>query len=112
MRFLQMRRSITLFGLCSAGGVLRVLECLLKPGLILAKISLLLQMRSDLLGQRAQLCVQLGQTGKLMTLRRELFQPLQGLALLGLALPQGLRLLQLFASAMVLFFQFTQGFKP
>ena len=51
MRFLQMRRSITLFGLCSAGGVLRVLECLLKTGLILAKISLLLQMRSDLRGK-------------------------------------------------------------
>lgn len=47
-----------------------------------------------------------------MTLWRQLLQQMQGLALFGLAVPQGLGLLQLLCSAVALLLQVAQGFEP
>ena len=56
--------------------------------------------------------VQLGQPCKLMALGGQLFEPVQGVAVTGLAVPQPLRLLQLLGGALVLFLQFAQRLEP
>ena len=58
-----------------------------KPGLVPGQIVLLLKMGADLHGQRAELRIQLGQAGKRVALRRQLFEQMQGLALISLAVP-------------------------
>ena len=102
----------TLFVLCPAGCPLRVLQLAFKPGLALAQFGLLQQVGADVCRQRAQLCGEFGQPGKLMALRGQLFQQMQGLALRGLAVPQGLCLVQLLGGAVSLLLQLAQGFEP
>lgn len=94
-------------------------QCGLRAGLLLLclflagmQFGLLLAMRLNLLGQRGQHGIEFRLARELMTLRCQLLQAAEVLALRGLGVPLRLRALQLFGRGELAFLPFAQLLEP